>query len=43
MVAVPQGLVTLPGPYLDRSLREMVAALRSADEASNAREGAKSR
>jgi iron complex transport system substrate-binding protein len=43
VVAVPQGLVTLPGPYLDRSLREMVAAVRSANEASNAREGAKPR
>lgn len=41
VVAVPQGLVTLPGPYLDRSLRTMVAAIRSADEVSDAGEGAK--
>ena len=40
VVAIPQGLVTLPGPYLDRSLRTMVAAIRSADEASDAGEGA---
>jgi iron complex transport system substrate-binding protein len=40
VVAVPHGLVTLPGPYLDRSLRTMVAAIRSADEVSDAGEGA---
>jgi iron complex transport system substrate-binding protein len=40
VVAIPQGLVTLPGPYLDRSLRTMVAAIRSADETSDAAEGA---
>jgi iron complex transport system substrate-binding protein len=33
VIAVPQGLVTLPGPYLDRSLRTLVAAIRGADEA----------
>jgi iron complex transport system substrate-binding protein len=43
VVAIPQGLVTLPGPYLDRSLRTMVAAIRSADEVSGAAEGAKPR
>ncbi len=43
VIAVPQGLVTLPGPYLDRSLRTMVAAIRSADEVSNAAEGAELR
>jgi len=43
VVAVPQGLVTLPGPYLDRSLRTLVAAIRAADEASDADEGAKPR
>ncbi len=43
VIAVPQGLVTLPGPYLDRSLRTMVAAIRSADEVSDAAEGAKPR
>jgi iron complex transport system substrate-binding protein len=43
VVAVPQGLVTLPGPYLDRSLRTMVAAIRSADETSNTGKGAKPR
>jgi len=42
VIAVPQGLVTLPGPYLDRSLRTMVAAIRTADEVSGAREGARS-
>ncbi len=41
VVAVPQGLVTLPGPYLGRSLRTMVAAIRSIDEASDAAEGAR--
>jgi iron complex transport system substrate-binding protein len=41
VVAVPQSLVTLPGPYLDRSLRTMVAAIRAADELSDAGEGAK--
>ncbi len=40
VIAVSQGLVTLPGPYLDRSLRTMVAAIRSADEVSDAGEGA---
>ncbi len=40
VVAIPQGLVTLPGPYLDRSLRTMVAAIRSVDETSDAAEGA---
>jgi iron complex transport system substrate-binding protein len=35
VVAVPHGLVTLPGPYLDRSLLTMVAAIRSADRASD--------
>jgi len=40
VVAVPQGLVTLPGPYLDRSLLTMVAAIRSADRASDAGGGA---
>jgi len=43
VVAIPQGLVTLPGPYLDRSLQMMVAAIRSADKASGAVEGAKPR
>jgi iron complex transport system substrate-binding protein len=43
VVAVPQGLVTLPGPYLDRSLRTLVAAIRAADEASDADEGAEPR
>jgi iron complex transport system substrate-binding protein len=49
VVAVPQGLVTLPGPYLDRSLRTLVAAIRGADEnsradeASDGGEGAKHR
>jgi iron complex transport system substrate-binding protein len=43
VVAIPQGLVTLPGPYLDRSLRTMVAAIRSADEASGTAVGAKPR
>jgi iron complex transport system substrate-binding protein len=43
VVAIPQGLVTLPGPYLDRSLRTMVAAIRSADETSGAAEGVKPR
>jgi iron complex transport system substrate-binding protein len=38
VVAVPQGLVTLPGPYLDRSLRTLVAAVRKADATSSARE-----
>jgi iron complex transport system substrate-binding protein len=42
VIAVPQGLVTLPGPYLDRSLRTMVAAIRAADEVSDAGEGAES-
>ncbi len=41
VVAVPQGLVTLPGPYLDASLRTMVAAIRSADESSDTGERAK--
>jgi ABC-type Fe3+-hydroxamate transport system substrate-binding protein len=41
VVAVPQGLVTLPGPYLDRSLRTMVAAIRRLDEASDVGERAK--
>jgi iron complex transport system substrate-binding protein len=41
VVGVPQGLVTLPGPYLDRSLRTMVAAIRSLDEASDVGERAK--
>jgi iron complex transport system substrate-binding protein len=35
VVAVPHGLVTLPGPYLDRSLLTMVDAIRSADRASD--------
>ena len=43
VVGVPQGLVTLPGPYLDRSLRTMVAAIQSVDEASDAAERAKSK
>jgi len=42
VVAVPQGLVTLPGPYLDRSLRTMVAAIRSVDQDSGASQGAES-
>jgi len=42
VVAVPQGLVTLPGPYLDRSLRTLVAAIRAADNASGASEGTRS-
>jgi ABC-type Fe3+-hydroxamate transport system substrate-binding protein len=41
VVAVPHGLVTLPGPYLDRSLLTMVAAIRSADRASDTGGGAK--
>jgi ABC-type Fe3+-hydroxamate transport system substrate-binding protein len=41
VVAVPHGLVTLPGPYLDRSLLTMVAAIRSADRASETGGGAK--
>lgn len=40
VIGVPQGLVTLPGPYLDRSLRAMVAAIRSVDENSNTDDGA---
>ena len=32
VIAVPEGLVSLPGPYLDRALQTMVAAIRSADE-----------
>ena len=40
VVAVPHGLVTLPGPYLDRSLLTMVDAIRSADRASDAGGGA---
>jgi len=40
VVAVPHGLVTLPGPYLDRSLLTMVAAIRSADRASDTGGGA---
>jgi iron complex transport system substrate-binding protein len=40
VIGVPQGLVTLPGPYLDRSLRAMVAAIRGADENSNTADGA---
>lgn len=43
VVAVPQGLVTLPGPYLDRSLRTLVSAIRRADAATRARDGAPSR
>ena len=31
VVAVLQGIVTLPGPYLDRSLRTLVAAIRRVD------------
>jgi iron complex transport system substrate-binding protein len=31
VVAVQQGIVTLPGPYLDRSLRTLVSAIRRAD------------
>jgi iron complex transport system substrate-binding protein len=41
VVAVSHGLVTLPGPYLDRSLRTMVAAIRDSDEASDSARGAK--
>jgi iron complex transport system substrate-binding protein len=40
VVAVPHGLVTLPGPYLDRSLLTMVDAIRSADRASGTGGGA---
>jgi iron complex transport system substrate-binding protein len=40
VIAVPQGLVTLPGPYLDRSLQAMVAAIRSVDENLNTGVGA---
>jgi iron complex transport system substrate-binding protein len=43
VVAVPQSLVTLPGPYLDRSLLTLVAAIRRADESQAAAEGAGSR
>ncbi len=39
VIAVPQGLVTLPGPYLDRSLRTLDAAIRGADAASGAAKG----
>jgi iron complex transport system substrate-binding protein len=42
VVAVPQGLVTLPGPYLDRSLRTLVAAIRTVDGVSGSGEGASS-
>jgi len=31
IVAVQQGIVTLPGPYLDRSLRTLAAAIRRVD------------
>jgi len=41
VIAVSQGLVTLPGPYLDRSLRTMVAAIRDSDDASDGARGAK--
>jgi len=41
VIAVPEGLVTLPGPYLDRSLRTMVTAIRGADDALGASERAK--
>jgi iron complex transport system substrate-binding protein len=41
VVAVPHGLVTLPGPYLDRSLLTMVDAIRSADRTSGTGGGAK--
>ena len=40
VVAVPHGLVTLPGPYLDRSLLTMVDAIRSADRTSGTGGGA---
>jgi len=43
VVAVPQSLVTLPGPDLDRSLRALVAAIRSADEISDSSDGAEPR
>ena len=38
VVAVQQGMVTLPGPYLDRSLRTLVAAIRHVDTPSGASE-----
>ncbi|MBW2540990.1 MAG: ABC transporter substrate-binding protein [Deltaproteobacteria bacterium] len=41
VVAVPQGLVTLPGPYLDRSLLTMVDAIRNADRTSDTGGGAR--
>ena len=31
VVEVPRGIVTLPGPFLDRSLRTLVAAIRAAE------------
>jgi len=40
VIAVPQGLVTLPGPDLDRSLQTLVAAIRKADEDSRSAQGA---
>jgi iron complex transport system substrate-binding protein len=38
VVEVQQGIVTLPGPYLDRSLRTLAAAIRRADTPSDASE-----
>ncbi len=38
VVAVQQGIVTLPGPYLDRSLRTLDAAIRRVDTPSGASE-----
>jgi len=40
VISVPQGLVTLPGPYLDRSLRTLVTAIRSVGGDSNTAAGA---
>jgi hypothetical protein len=38
VVAVQEGVVTLPGPYLDRSLRTLAAAIRRVDTPSDAGE-----
>jgi iron complex transport system substrate-binding protein len=40
VIAVPQSLVTMPGPDLDRSLRTLVAAIRESDPDSGAAAGA---
>ena len=40
VVAVQEAIVTLPGPYIDRSLQTLSAAIRSADAASGKPQGA---